>query len=1190
MRATQLRLSGFKSFVEPTEVPIEGGLTGIVGPNGCGKSNILDALCWVMGEASYKNMRAKSMEDIIFSGTALRPAYNHAEATLVIDNSDHKARAPYRDTETIEITRRIERDSGSSYSINGRPVLAREARVLFADMIGGAHSPFLVHQGRISQLISASPKERRVLLDQAAGIGGLRVRRREAELQLKAAETNLERLNDSVAELETRLDALKRQERQAKRYRSLAQRIRSTEALLLHARWKIAGEEEASLQESLAEAQQVLEEASKEAARGSTALQEADTALQALRKEEARCAAGVHRIKTESEQLDAREQQLRERKESLETRLAQTEKDLEHEAARLQDFQTTSTRLREERETHVKERPGSERLLQESKEETNAARSKLTELENALEEVLAQEARSKARRGEIEREIERHRERAASLSSRMEEIAEARKSLIEAGAGENKSEEQSVQERNLETLRTAEAEAERILLAVRCEESHAREALERHERKRQRMEAEVETLRELLGETKQGEMVTFSAVIHNITVEPNYEKALGASLGDDLDASLDAEAPMRWRVLEPLETMPALPAGATALSEHIGAPGALARRLSQIGLVAREEGDALQTKLLPGQSLVSPEGDVWRWDGYTATAEAIANTTAEKLTRRNRLRELEKSLTQMQAEIPALEKGFRDVQEKAKVAQEAEAAMREERRRAEVKFFETRELELQARQEQQERAARLEALDETAEHLREEHAETSRLEVATREVLASLANDEDLAGNADELRTHVEEAREVLAKALARGQAIERESASHEKRIKTIDEDLSLWKKRIGAIQSQMESLRKRQEESREEIASLAGQPEEIARLREALLQQMTVAESKSREARDALARGETKRNECARQESLARENAGKAREERARRDGLLEGARQRLGDAVASIRRDLDCAPKEVIEKISQEDGTAPNTSESTEVLEERLHRLHAERERLGGVNLRAEEDALEARERLEAIAVEKEDLLGAIDRLRKAITRLNREGRERLRQAFEVVDKNFSEIFTRLFGGGTAHLRLLEVEEDEEEKKEEGESEGKNDAADATKPKESKDVLEAGLEIMARPPGKRLQSLGLLSGGEQTLTALSLIFAVFLANAPPLCVLDEADAPLDDINVERFCRLIRDVCKTSGSRILVITHHPLTMARTDRLFGVTMQERGISRLVSVDLQADGGIREREEQQAVAE
>ena len=1183
MHATQLRLSGFKSFVEPTEVPIEEGLTGIVGPNGCGKSNLLDALCWVMGEASYKNMRAKSMEGIIFSGTALRPAHNHAEATIVIDNSDHRARAPYRDAETIEITRRIERDSGSSYSINGNPVLAKEARILFADMIGGAHSPFLVHQGRISQLISASPKERRALLDQAAGIGGLRARRREAEIQLKAAEANLERLNDSVTELESRLDALKRQERQAKRYRSLAQRIRSTEGLLLHVRWKTAGEEVAALQESLAEAERVLEEASKEAARGSTALQEADESLQALREEDARCAAGVHRIKMESEQLDAREQQLHERKEGLETRLAQTEKDLEHEAARLQDFQTTSKRLREERETHIAERPGAKRLLQESNEEITKARSQLMELESALEEILERMAQGKAQRDEIEREVARHQERVALLSMRMEEVAEARKSLLEANTEENNPEDQSVQAQRLATLRAREAEAERILLAVRREESHARQAFETHERERQRIETEVEALRELLGETRQGELVAFSAVIHDITVEPSYEKALGASLGDDLDASLDAEAPMRWRVLDPLDSISALPAGAQALGEHIGAPEALARRLSQIGLVAREEGDALQTKLSPGQSLVSPEGDVWRWDGYTATAQATAGATAEKLTRRNHLRELEKSLTQIQAETPDLEKKFRNAQEKAGTAQEEETSVREERRRAEAKFFETRELALQIRQEQQERAARLEALGETAERLREEHAEASRMEADTRDSLANLANGEEVTNDAEELRGRIREARESLAKALARGQSIERESAAHEQRVSVIDEELSSWDERIGAISSQMESLRKRQEESREEITSLAGEPEEIARLREALLQQMSVAESKSKDARDALALGETKRNECARQESSARESAGEAREEWARRGGLLEGARQRLEDTAVSIRREMDCDPENVLEEIAKEGGAVPNTSDSTEVLEERLRRLHAERERLGGVNLRAEDDARETRDRLEAITAERGDLVGAIDRLRKAISRLNREGRERLGKAFEVVEKNFGEIFTRLFGGGSAHLRLLEVEKEEKEKEE------NDDSEETLKPKESKDVLEAGLEIMARPPGKRPQSLGLLSGGEQTLTALSLIFAVFLANAPPLCVLDEVDAPLDDVNVERFCRLVRDVCKTSGSRILLITHHPLTMARMDRLFGVTMQERGVSRLVSVDLQADGGIRERDEPRAMA-
>ena len=1221
MRVSQLRLSGFKSFVETLELPVEDGLTGIVGPNGCGKSNLLDALCWVMGEASFRNMRGKNMEDVIFSGTAMRPPHNHAEATLVIDNSDHSAREPWSNVDSIEVTRRIERDSGSGYSINGQPILAREARVLFANIIGGAHSPFLVHQGRITQLISASPAERRMLLDQAAGIGGLRARRHEAELQLNAARANLERLNDGLEEMQNHLENLKRQERQAKRYRSLAQRIRATEALLLHARWQDARSEAESHRQALIRAEENQRNASRAATQAGAALQKADADLNALRVEEAAGSAALNRIRNEREILDAREKQLQQRQESLHTRLEQTGRDLQHEAARLQDFQATKERLEQERQRLMTARPHAAERLRSAKESESAAQQQLAGMESALEALLALEARNRARRDEVEREAERQRERAELLAARMSEIIQTREGLQQEGRDDAASESPAqISEQRLESLRQSEKQAEQALEAARHEEFVTRQALEEQQREHKRMEAEIAALKEWFGAGGDGGAAVFPGILHELSVQSSYETALGASLGADLDASLDAAAPVCWKPLPPFDPAPALPAGVRPLQQHIGAPEALARRLSQIGVVDRQQGDALQKRLLPGQTLVSIEGDVWRWDGFHASAEAAAGVMTEKLTRRNLARELETRLAAVGDALPALQKRHAAAQEKLRMAMTEENDARMQRRRSEAGFFAARENALRARQQSQARAARLEALAETLQRLQEEQAEAEYLQDKARKELSAFgaeasAGETDATAaqrQIDEMRAQLHEARETFSRESAGIQALQRDIAGQDARMDEIGVELTSWEERIAAISAQTDALSQRRQETQEEIAALQNEPEEIAASRTALLQQMQGAEERHRQARDALAVGEKHRSECAKKESTARENASAIREERARCDALLENARQRLDEtwhAMAQhIRREAGCEPEtadvpsapdtpaeeeevlESIAKIAHEGGkqSARNNAagaiseESPDILEERLRRLQGERERLGSVNLRAEQDAEETRTRLHGIQSEQEDLLGAIARLRQAIARLNREGRERLEQAFNEVNQHFGELFTRLFGGGTAHLRLLEDTEDKG-------AGGDSDSGAGKQKSKGGDMLESGLEIMARPPGKRLQSLSLLSGGEQTLTALALIFAVFLTNAPPICVLDEADAPLDDINVERFCRLVRDVCDNSGARILLITHHPLTMARMDRLFGVTMQERGVSRLVSVDLQADGGLRETDGTQIIA-
>ncbi|MFZ2468894.1 MAG: chromosome segregation protein SMC, partial [Parvibaculum sedimenti] len=432
---------------------------------------------------------------------------------------------------------------------------------------------------------------------------------------------------------------------------------------------------------------------------------------------------------------------------------------------------------------------------------------------------------------------------------------------------------------------------------------------------------------------------------------------------------------------------------------------------------------------------------------------------------------------------------------------------------------------------------------EAQERLSGDHGEATRALEEAEVALASLQPDADLNIRASEMRDQVAALRIGLAEARAQHESLRRESEARTRRLATIAQDRTQWENRAANAQRQITTLEERQDEALGELQALEGVPAEIEAKRHALLDLIGEAEAARGSAADALAEAERRLSECAK---LAREfqaHLGEAREERARIDGLVEGARERLAESEARVREVLECEPAQALAQANLEEGTELPTVEQ---IDAKLDRLKRERESLGGVNLRAEEESRELTEQLETMTTEREDLVSAIAKLRQGIGSLNREGRERMLEAFEKVNSNFSRLFTHLFGGGEAHLKLTE----------------------------SEDPLEAGLEIYARPPGKRLQVMSLLSGGEQALTAMSLIFAVFLTNPSPICVLDEVDAPLDDANVERFCDLMEEMTRTTDTRFLIITHHALTMARMSRLFGVTMQERGVSTLVSVDLE----------------
>lgn len=1142
MKFTKLRLSGFKSFVEPTDLIIEPGLTGVVGPNGCGKSNLLEALRWVMGESSYKSMRASGMDDVIFSGTTQRPARNMAEVVVTMANDDGSAPPQYHDQETLEISRRIERESGSAYRINGKDVRARDVQLLFADASTGSRSPALVRQGQIGEIINAKPQARRLILEEAAGITGLHTRRHEAELKLKAAEQNLTRLDDVTAQLETQLNSLKRQARQATKYKSLSAEIRKLEAMGLYAGWKDASETAERDAAMLDEATRVLAEHTRAASEKLRLRDDLGEKLPSLREQEAIRAAVLQRVSHERNTLDEEERRAGERRKELDLRIAQINADLQREQELLNDTDRVLARLAEEGEA-LKSSQGSDTDIRaEAAVALQTAADALSRAQEAADAANAQLSELTARRNAILRAIEEHKSRVTRLDRELAENTEKRNALLARfnveGDGDNLAAAVEHAIEQAAEFEQAVTESEAAVRNARGAETDSRSAHDEARRKADRLQTEVRTLTNLLKADNAG---LWPSLLDQITVTQGYEAALGATLGDDIDASGDEGAPVHWRGLPPLPETAALPDGAEPLGRFVDAPAALQRRLSHIGVVSRPLGQALQPQLKPGQRLVSREGDVWRWDGFTAAADA-PSAAAKRLAEKNRLASLEIEMEQASAAADEAREQF----EAARAAVEHAVRVEREKRdghRAAVSAvdFARRALTTHERQVA-ERLAQTSALDEAQRRI-EEALEEARalLEEASAEA-ASLPELDALQAELNALRNAVNSERAAYAEARATHDGLEREAKARTDRIRAIESEISQWTSRASRANEQIEQLTERAEETRAAIIELSSLPQQLADKRLKLMNTLNEAEAERKHASDALQTAENEVRQADQELRAVQELLSAAREEHARLGARLESSTERKDAAERRIAETLQCQPDEVIATAGLEADTIPDMDE----IDKKLVSLRDDRERLGGVNLRADEESVEVAGQLEGLVKERDDLIQAINKLRGGISSLNREGRQRLLDAFETVNQKFSELFTTLFGGGKAELQLIE----------------------------SDDPLEAGLEIIANPPGKKPTTLSLLSGGEQTLTAMSLIFAVFLTNPSPICVLDEVDAPLDDHNVERFCNLLDAMLERTETRFLIITHHALTMARMHRLFGVTMLERGVSQLVSVNLQ----------------
>ena len=1284
MHFKSLRLTGFKSFVDPTELAIEPGLTGIVGPNGCGKSNLVEALKWVMGETSAKQMRGSEMEDVIFGGTGQRPARNIAEVTLRLDNRNRVAPAAFNDTDELEVIRRIERGHGSLYKVNARETRARDVQTMFADAASGSRSTAMVSQGRIGALINAKPADRRLVIDEAAGITGLFARRHEAELRLKAAEANLLRVQDVLVALDEQHRQLKRQARQASRYRNLSDHIRRADAVVLALRLAAAEKELAEAQERLREAEVTVTDLTRLAGLAATAQAEAANGLPPLRMEEASAAAALQRLRVAAEALADEAERIELAREEGRTRLTQIESDASREGERRGDADKALTELGGERERLAAEQVGEEQRQAEADAARDAAHQATVQADAELDRLTRQIAEDEAVLQSLQREIAGFNERLAQLARRRDEaeaqraevarelstlpalaavqaevdaalaaleetratstaaleqartadraaVEAARNSQAEAAAATRQAQAAAAEtvratqgewaERVRATMAQADAERQSAEQARAAERLAAEniaakiaDALQKANGRVTRLKAEESGIAAALQSAANS---LWPPLIDALTVEPGYEKALGAALGDDLEASYDRGAPIYWQTLPALGGIPALPDGVETLSSRVRAPAELDRALGFIGVVADEDtGQRLQSQLKPGQRLVTHEGAVWRWDGLTVKAGA-PTVAATRLSQRNRLIEVRASLDTAQAELSEIEKRHavaRAAVEAARTAEQrviarvrevgaerVEATRREERQAIEAAKTAERETVATASAREREVVAEAATAERTAHETAREADRSARLAIAEHEstLAKARAHHADVARQtaaltsrqttlADALSQIVAEHtdierhrtfREARRSAIA-DPAIDREAATalrvrladlraelvtrqtardvlardaelRRGRLQQIDTDSQGWRIRLETAERQLAELGERRQVVVAQLEELDAKPAAIAEQRAALSGQIDEAEEKRRIAAARLADGESRQIAADKALKQVEHDLGEARESRVRREGLVEQATHNREATVARIEERLRISPEAVLQAA---EAASLEELPDIESAEKRLERLVNERETMGAVNLRAEEEAAELDRQIVAMTSERDDLTAAIGRLRQGIASLNREGRERFLAAFEKVNAHFQELFTKLFGGGRAELRLTE----------------------------SEDPLEAGLEIAASPPGKKLQVMSLLSGGEQALTALSLLFAVFLTNPAPICVLDEVDAPLDDANVERFCDLVHEIAGHSDTRFLIITHHRVTMAKMNRLYGVTMAERGVSSLVSVDLeQADRIINE---------
>jgi chromosome segregation protein len=1142
----EVKISGFKSFVDGVTFTINEGLTGIVGPNGCGKSNILESIRWVMGANSAKALRGTEMDDVIFAGSDERPQRDIAEVILKVDNSEHTAPDPFRYEDIIEISRKIRRGMGSTYRINGKEVRAKDVQLLFADASSGANSPALVRQGQVSELINAKPENRRKVLEEASGISGLQARRHEAVIKLNATEANLERVSEIIITIEDQVASLKKQAQKAERYRGLAGLIRGLQAYLADTRYKSMASSVDQTNQSLGEIDNQINDCMIEINKANRAIEQTEAKLPEARQEMAIAEAVMRQLEVKKFAFERDLQEVTEKTIASNVAFERIEKDIARENEIATEADEIISRTQTELASH-----GTGSSSEEETEKLNKSATELNaqikEIETKLNEAIASKAKNENGLLSLKQELarlENEKQRLGGIVVRLEkEVVDLGNSQLDENlilSARDKLEQA------VKAIEQAEANYKNYLADLQKLETEDRQIRAGHDdlqNKANGLEAQIKALNAVLGRDDGKK----TSLITQVQVKSGFEKPFAAAIGDDLDANLKS-GDIFWNGAEiyNIEWHDVVK-NAQSLDEIVSAPPELAARLHAIKIV---DDNIFNSNTLPplGCRFVTMDGDVKRWDGFVKTRNA-PNAQAKRLEQKNRIIALEDELAPLKSQIS-------EIAAKLSQTKSALASLRDKSNNERAKHPSLMMnvqncqkslndlIALQARNNDRIEMARenLEQAQNNLKKITDEANEKSEIFIEQQAGLLSLSNELEKIINDTGLL--LGQKRQNLADIRAKINQIIAEAQSQKAKFANLQSQLSNWTGRKENCAIRIKELEVEKTKIAAILKELSGKPDEIEEQRQKALGDLPLAEARRAKAADNLAVAES---ELRALQSNLRQSENSRAQLMTTQSGL-QATRQswleRVEDLKTEILNQFDCDPVDLNDYAKERLGNIYNGLD-TDKAQSRLNRALLDREDLGGVNLNADVELKEQSERAQKLDSERNELVAAVKKLRNAIEEINAEGREKLLKAFDIVNGHFSQLFATLFNGGQAHLALTETD----------------------------DPLGGGLEVYACPPGKRLQSMTLMSGGEQALTATALIFAVFLSNPAPLSVLDEIDAPLDDANVERFCALLNEMRNRTKTRFIVITHHPITMARMDRLFGVTMAQKGVSQLVSVDL-----------------
>ena len=1141
MKFKSVRISGFKSFLEPTEILINDGLTGVVGPNGCGKSNIVEAVKWVMGENSARQMRGDEMDDIIFAGTSERPARNFAEVSIKLDNSERKAPANFNHLEEIEISRKIEREKGSIYRVNSKQVRARDIQLIFADNGTGARSSGIVSQGRIAQIIDATSEDRRIILEEAANIKGLHNRRHEAELKLNGANENLNRLMDIEQTYQDQLIELEKQGRKAARYRSVGDRLRKAEATLFLTLLNTAENEFNDFKKHLDIAKENVNKAQINVSKQTEAKQEILDELPEFKKLETKKITVLQSLNITKIRLEEEKSSAKTTLNNTLNQISQIETDIQREVEIKQDAKKTllslfteEEKLKSESTNFLTKKTDALKLVKDLKAKTEEANTKLSTITSEIYSIKSDKSDLEKRISVLTDKIKNSEFQISEFNSKEDE------QLLKKNNQQLSKLKQILRNKNQNLVSNKQE-----LIKLEEKEVKLSDQKSNTDQNFNVINAELNSLSSILGD----DTLNKNSLEKSINNIGNLEKAIGSVLGETLLAPIHSDQNhflknTYWRNDLKTKFSSELPKGAIPIISEIKKNSILDIALTGVGIVKDEEtAYDLQKDLSFGQALTTSKGGLWRWDGFVQP-QGVQNSYSERLQQIAKLRLL-------QNKLPALKKEQKIIESKIDENQLGISKCKRDIIELESQISEliknSNTLELTN--------SKLDAKLLSSKVLLKEHLDITKISqkelVGLKNQLNNSINLPSLLADELKIRNIADQCRNELADAMASEQQIKTHESFQARNLMQINNQSENWKKRENEASMRLMSLQDRLKKLKDDQKRLTSLPDDFEKREEDLNKQIDKAVQDKNIASDKLVHTETNLHNIEKLEREAEQKVSSFREEMIKIEASLHLARTKIQNIEARVFEKLRINTDKLLEIVGFNEKN--NLNVSIELLERTVQRLINERESLGAVNLRAEEEMKEMKEKIETMSSERIDLELAIEKLRTGIFELNKEGRQRLKDSFNDVNKNFKDLFQKLFGGGDAELKLVG----------------------------SEDPLKAGLEVLASPPGKKMQLLSLLSGGEQALTAISLIFSVFLCNPAPICILDEVDAPLDDTNVGRFCDLLNKIVAETNTYFMVVTHHRLTMAKMDRLFGVTMEQKGISRLVSVNLEEANRIRD---------